>query len=147
MNSGEGTRGREARNTATLDKERHVLRNGTVLGIGLGSLLSDTGHEMATAALPGFLRALGAPAAALGAIEGVADASLSASKVVGGIVADKPGVERKVVTAGGYAITALGHGAFALAQAWPFVAVARAVSWVARGGKAPARWRWWFCPG
>lgn len=122
-----------------MQERGHVLRNRTVLGIGLGSLLSDTGHEMATAALPGFLRTIGAPAAALGAIEGVADATLSASKVAGGIVADKPGVERKAVTAGGYAITALGHGAFALAQAWPFVAVARAVSWIARGGKAPAR--------
>lgn len=117
----------------------HVLRNRSVLGIGLGSLLSDTGHEMATAALPGFLSSIGAQAAALGVIEGVADASLSASKVVGGIIADRPGVERKAVTAGGYAITALGHGAFALANAWPFVAVARALSWVARGGKAPAR--------
>ena len=119
--------------------ELHVLRNPGVVGIGLGSLLSDTGHEMATAALPGFLRSIGAPAAALGAIEGVADASLSASKVAGGIIADRPGVERKAVAAGGYALTALGHGAFALAQTWPFVAAARAVSWIARGGKAPAR--------
>jgi MFS family permease len=117
----------------------HVLRNPGVVGIGLGSLLSDTGHEMATAALPGFLRSLGAPAAALGAIEGVADAALPASKVAGGVMADRPGVERKKVTAGGYAITAVGHGAFGIAPAWPFVAVARAVSWVARGGKAPAR--------
>jgi MFS family permease len=109
------------------------------LGIGLGSLLSDTGHEMATAALPGFLRSLGAPASALGAIEGVADAALSASKVAGGVIADRPGVERKAITAGGYAITALGHAAFALAQAWPLIAVSRAVSWIARGGKAPAR--------
>ncbi len=117
----------------------HVLRNRGVLGIGLGSLLSDTGHEMATAALPGFLRSLGAPAAALGAIEGVADAALSASKAAGGVVADRPGVERKAVTAGGYALTAAGHGAFGLATVWPVVAVARAVSWMARGGKAPAR--------
>ena len=124
---------------APTDGELHVLRNGTVLGIGLGSLLSDTGHEMATAALPGFLRTIGAPAAALGAIEGIADATLSASKVAGGILADKPGVERKAVTAGGYTITALGHAAFALAQSWPFVAVARSISWIARGGKAPAR--------
>ena len=94
----------------------HVLRNRTVLGIGLGSLLSDAGHEMATAALPGFLTSIGAPAAALGAIEGLADASLSASKVAGGVIADRPGVERKAVTAGGYAITALGHAAFALAS-------------------------------
>jgi len=119
--------------------EAHVLANRGVLGIGLGSLLSDTGHEMATAALPGFLRSLGAPAAALGAIEGVADAALSASKAAGGVLADQPGVERKAVTAGGYALTAAGHGAFGLATVWPVVAVARAVSWIARGGKAPAR--------
>jgi MFS family permease len=117
----------------------YVLRNPGVVGIGLGSLLSDTGHEMATAALPGFLRSLGAPAAALGAIEGVADAALSASKVAGGVVADRHGVERKTVTAGGFAVTALGHAAFGLATVWPVVAVARALSWIARGGKAPAR--------
>lgn len=116
-----------------------MLRNPGVLGIGLGSLLSDAGHEMATAALPGFLNSIGAPAAALGAIEGVADAALSASKVAGGVIADRPGIERKTVTSGGYAITALGHGAFAVAAAWPAVAIARAVSWIARGGKAPAR--------
>ena len=117
----------------------HVLANRGVVGIGLGSLLSDAGHELATAALPGFLGSIGAPAAALGIIEGAADAALSASKVAGGVVADRPGVERKAVTAGGYVITAVGHGAFGLATVWPVVALARAVSWIARGGKAPAR--------
>ena len=73
----------------------------------------------------------GAPAAALGVIEGVADAALSASKVAGGVVADRPGVERKALTAGGYVLTAAGHGAFGLATSWPVVAGARAVSWVA----------------
>jgi MFS family permease len=124
---------------STTKSSEHVLHNRSVVGIGLGSLLSDTGHEMATAALPGFLSSIGAPAAALGAIEGVADSALSVSKLAGGAVADRPGVERKAVTAGGYTLTALGHGAFALANSWPFVAVARAGSWVARGGKAPAR--------
>src|SRR5207253_8841664 len=95
--------------------------------------------EMATAALPGFWGSLGAPSAALGAIEGVADAALSASKAAGGGVADRPSVDRPKLTAGAYAVTAVGHGAFGLAVAWPFVAVARAVSWIARGGKAPAR--------
>lgn len=124
---------------ASAPAAEHVLRNRGVVGIGAASFLSDAGHEMATAALPGFLRSLGAPAAALGAIEGVADAALSASKVAGGVVADRPGVERKRIAAGGYAITALGHGAFGAAPVWPVVAVARAISWVARGGKAPAR--------
>ena len=72
-------------------------------------------------------------------IEGTADAAMSSAKVVGGVLADRPGVDRKELTAAGYGITALGHGAFAFANAWPFVAVARAVSWTARGGKAPAR--------
>ena len=116
-----------------------VLRNPSVVGIGLASLLSDAGHEMATAALPGFLRSLGAPAAALGAIEGVADGALSFSKLAGGLIADQPGVERRTVAAGGYAVTALGHGAFGLMGTWPLVGLARAVSWTGRGGKAPAR--------
>jgi hypothetical protein len=37
-------------------------------------LLSDAGHEMATAAVPGFLRSIGA-AAALGAIDDTAEAT------------------------------------------------------------------------
>ncbi len=116
-----------------------MVRNRTVVGISLASLLSDAGHEMATAALPGFLRSIGAPAAALGAIEGIADGAMSAAKVGGGVVADRPGVERKIVASGGYAVTALGHASFAIASSWPLVAVSRAVSWTARGGKNPSR--------
>ena len=42
--------------------------------IGTASLLADLGHEIPTALLPSFLTStLGAPAAALGLIEGVAD--------------------------------------------------------------------------
>ena len=105
----------------------------------MASLLSDAGHEMATAALPGFLRSIGSPAAALGAIEGIADGAMSAAKVAGGVVADRPGVERKAVASGGYAVVAVGHASFALANSWPLVAVSRAVSWIARGGKNPSR--------
>jgi hypothetical protein len=47
-----------------------------VRGIGTASLLADLGHEIPTALLPSFLTAtLGAPAAALGIIEGVSEAS------------------------------------------------------------------------
>lgn len=84
----------DPRSAVDAGERTHVLRNPGVVGIGLASLLSDTGHEMATAALPGFLRSLSSPAVALGAIEGVADAALSASKVAGGVIADRPGVER-----------------------------------------------------
>src|ERR1700736_1886032 len=61
-----------------------------VLGIGLASLFSDWGHEAATAILPVFLPSLGAPAFALGVIEGVADGLSSFAKLAGGWIADRP---------------------------------------------------------
>jgi MFS family permease len=122
------------------EESRHsVFRNRTVLGTGLASFFSDSGHEMATAALPGFLRSLGAPAAALGAIEGIADAALSTAKAVGGVLADRPAVERRKVAAAGYLATGVSYGSFALAGSWPFVAIARAAAWIARGARTPAR--------
>jgi MFS family permease len=111
----------------------------TVLGIGLASLFSDTGHEMATAALPGFLTVLGAPPVVLGVIEGVADAALSASKVAGGILADRPNSDRRRIAAAGYVVTGLGYGSFAFAGSWPIVAAGRAIAWSARGLRTPAR--------
>ena len=73
-----------------------------VRGIGLASLLSDLGHEVPTALLPSFLvTVLGAPAAALGLIEGIADALSGVAKVVGGALADDPG-RRRSVAVGGY---------------------------------------------
>jgi MFS family permease len=116
-----------------------AVRSPTVLGIGFASLLSGTGHEMATAAMPGFLTSLGAPAAALGAIEGIADASLSASKLVGGVLADKPGADRRSIAAAGYLVTGFGYGSFAFAGSWPAVAGGRTVAWAARGARSPAR--------
>ena len=48
--------------------------NPGVRSIGLASFLSDVGHEIPTSLLPSFLTVtLGAPASALGLIEGVAD--------------------------------------------------------------------------
>lgn len=55
--------------------------NGTVLGIGLASLLSDLSHETVTSLLPGLLATLGVAAAALGTIEGVADGLSSVAKL------------------------------------------------------------------
>ncbi|NUQ47300.1 MAG: MFS transporter, partial [Phycisphaerae bacterium] len=58
--------------------------NRTVLGIGLASLFSDLSHETVTVLLPAFLASLGAAAAALGTVEGVADGLSSAAKLYGG---------------------------------------------------------------
>ena len=60
-----------------------------VLAIGLASLFSDLGHEITTALLPAFVvGTLGAPALALGLIEGVADGVSAFCKFWGGYASD-----------------------------------------------------------
>src|SRR5579863_5533426 len=109
-----------------------------VLGIGLTSLLSDWSHEAATAILPAFLASLGAPAAALGIIEGVSDGLSSFAKLAGGFVADHP-AWRKPAGILGYLTTALTTFGYAFAQSWPVVLLLRAVGWMGRGSRGPAR--------
>ena len=69
--------------------------------MGLTSLLGDMGYEMATALLPGFFAVLGLPAAALGTIEGVADATSSFVKLGAGWLSDRLG-HRKAIAVAGY---------------------------------------------
>lgn len=109
-----------------------------VLGIGLASLFSDWGHEAATAILPVFLASLGAPAFALGIVEGVADGFSSVAKLVGGWLADRPRW-RKPICVAGYSLTALSTFSYSLAGSWPALLLARAVGWVGRGGRSPSR--------
>jgi MFS family permease len=110
-----------------------------VAGIGSASFLSDLGHEVPTSLLPAFLTStLGAPAAALGLIEGIADGVSGAAKLAGGAIADDP--RRRVPTAvGGYTVTALLSAAIGgAATAWQ-VAVLRTGAWAARGIRGPSR--------
>jgi len=66
-----------------------VWANSTVLGIGLASLFSDVGHEMATAAMPVLLASIGARSAVLGLIEGLADGTASFAKLGSGLYSDR----------------------------------------------------------
>jgi MFS family permease len=109
-----------------------------VLGIGLASLFSDWGHEAATAILPAFLASLGAPAFALGVIEGVSDGLSSFAKLAGGWIADRPQL-RKPTGIIGYFATGLSTFAYAFAQSWPAILVMRALGWVGRGSRGPSR--------
>ncbi len=99
--------------------------NRNVLAIGLTSLLGDFCHEMATSVLPQFMQAIGASAAALGFIEGVADALSSFVKLGAGYHSDKIG-HRKAWTVIGYALTAMSKAVFAFAFAWPLIILGRA---------------------
>jgi MFS family permease len=121
---------------ALLNSPRWLTRG--VLGIGLASLFSDWGHEAATAILPAFLASLGAPAYALGLIEGVSDGLSSFAKLAGGWIADRPAF-RKPIGIIGYLATGLSTFAYAFAHLWPTVLVIRALGWVGRGGRGPSR--------
>lgn len=110
-----------------------------VRGIGLASLLADVGHEIPTALLPSFLTSvLAAPVAALGFIEGIADALSGITKVIGGALADDPH-RRRSIAVGGYTLTAILSAAVGLAGAVWQVVLLRAGSWAARGIRQPSR--------
>ncbi|MFL5779265.1 MAG: MFS transporter [Chloroflexota bacterium] len=110
-----------------------------VAGIGLASFFADLGHEIPTALLPAFLTTvLGAPPAALGIVEGVADGLGGIAKFLGGPLADDP-ARRRNLAVGGYTITAIFSALIGLATAVWQVALLRAGSWAARGLRGPAR--------
>ncbi|HUR84441.1 MAG TPA: MFS transporter [Solirubrobacteraceae bacterium] len=110
-----------------------------VRGIGAASLLADMGHEIPTALLPSLVTTtLGAPAAALGIIEGVSDGLAGAARFGGGALADDPH-RRRATAVGGYASTAVLGGLIGVASSAVQVGALRAASWTARGLRVPAR--------
>ena len=100
-----------------------------VAGIGAASFLADVGHEIPTALLPNLLiSTLGAPASALGLIEGVSDGLAGVARLGGGALADDPS-RRRAIAVGGYASTAiLAAGTGGATAPWQ-VAVLRAGAW------------------
>ena len=121
----------------------HVSRNAWltpgVKGIGAASLLADIGHEIPTALLPSLLKAtIGAPASALGAIEGISDALAGIARLGGGALADEP-QRRRTLAVGGHTATAVLSAAIALATAAWQIGLLRAGAWTARGLRVLAR--------
>jgi MFS family permease len=109
-----------------------------VVGIGAASFLADVGHEIPTALLPSLLTSLGAPAAVLGAIEGVADGLAGMARLAGGAMSDDP-ARRRAVAVGGYSSTAVLSSVIGASTAVWQVGVLRGGAWAARGLRVPAR--------
>lgn len=101
------------------------------------SLFSDMGHELTTAVLPLFLATFGGGAAALGIIEGCADAGSSVLKFWMSFYSDRVG-RRKPILAIGYVVTAM-MGALGFVTAWWQMVVIRVVAWMGRGARGPVR--------
>lgn len=94
---------------------------------------------MATAVLPSFLTStLHAGAGALGLIEGVSDALMGVAKLLVGPLADDPRWRRRLAS-GGYLGTAAATGAIGLTTAVWQAGALRALAWISRGGRSPAR--------
>ncbi|MGH3799709.1 MAG: MFS transporter [Pseudonocardiaceae bacterium] len=108
-------------------------------GIGTASFLADAGHEIPTALMASFVTAtLGAPASALGLIEGISEGLAGAGRFVGGALADDP-KRRRTVAVGGYSATAVLSALIGTATSVVQVGVLRGAAWAARGLRVPAR--------
>jgi MFS family permease len=116
--------------------------NRTVIGIALATCFSDFSHEMVTAVLPLYLikivGGVGAGAAALGVIEGVADFLVSLSKLGGGYAGHRIR-RKKPLASAGYLVTALATSAIGLVTTVPMILAMRSIAWIARGFRGPLR--------
>jgi MFS family permease len=112
--------------------------NRTVWGMAGTSFLSDLGHEAQSTILPTFMGALGLPPAALGAVEGIADAASSFVKLGAGWLSDRVG-RRKPFVVLGYLATGLASGIIALATGFPLIVAGKLFGWLGRGIRGPLR--------
>ncbi len=110
-----------------------------VVVLGGVSLLTDISSEMLYPLVPVFLTTvLGAPVAALGLIEGAAEATANVLKIFSGWWSDRTGV-RKPFVIGGYGLSAFSKPLLALATGWPFVLFMRLADRTGKGLRTSAR--------
>jgi MFS family permease len=102
------------------------------------SFLQDTASELLYPLLPIYLTTvLGAPAAVVGAIEGVAEGAASLTKLAAGPLGDR--FARRPLIATGYGMAALGKVMVAAAAAWPGVLAGRVVDRLGKGIRGAPR--------
>ena len=116
---------------------RSLPRN--VLAIGLVSLLNDASSEIIYPLLPIFLAtSLGASAAAIGIIEGLAESMSSLLKLFAGYLSDRLG-KRKLLVVAGYSLASLVRPLLAFAQTWHQVLAIRLTDRVGKGFRTAPR--------
>jgi MFS family permease len=102
------------------------------------SFLQDAASELLYPLLPIFLTAvLGAPAAVVGAVEGLAEGAASLTKLGAGALADR--YPRRALIGLGYGLAAVGKVLVALAFVWPVVLAGRVVDRLGKGVRGAPR--------
>lgn len=102
-------------------------------------MLSDVSSEMVYPLNPIFItRVLGAPAWALGLIEGIAESTASLVKLYAGWISDQTG-KRKPFAVAGYAAGAIGKPMIALSLVWWHVLLARFIDRLGKGLRTAPR--------
>jgi MFS family permease len=110
-----------------------------VIALGLVSLLTDFSSDMIYPLLPVFLTAtLGAGPAALGIIEGVAEATASLLKLFSGVWSDRIGRKKPLVFAG-YFLSAVARPLLGFASAWTHVLAVRFPDRIGKGIRSSPR--------
>jgi len=107
--------------------------------LGFVSLLMDLSSEIYHALLPAFVTlVLGLPATALGAIDGIAEATANFAKLVSGRLSDRS-LKRKPWVAAGYGLAALSKPLFPLASNAATLMFARFADRVGKGIRGSPR--------
>jgi MFS family permease len=117
---------------------KRVRLPATVVALGIVSFFNDTSSDMVIPLLPRFVAMLGGGPQALGAIEGVADATASLSQLASGYMADRIG-RLKGLTLFGYAIPSLIRPLLSAVSVWPQVLGIRFIDRVGKGLRTPPR--------
>jgi len=124
-------------NTHTAQGLRAVPRD--VWALGFVSMFMDISTEMIHSLLPIFLvSVLGAGATAVGALEGIAEATVLVTKMFSGFLSDWLG-RRKALALVGYGMAALTKPLFPLAGSYFVVLVARLMDRVGKGVREAPR--------
>ena len=107
--------------------------------LGFVSLLMDLSSEIYHALLPAFITmVLGLPATALGAIDGLAEATANLAKLFSGRLSDRS-LKRKPWVMAGYGLAALSKPLFPLAASAPAVLAARFADRIGKGIRGSPR--------
>jgi MFS family permease len=110
-----------------------------VFVLSVVSFFNDVAGEMLYPVVPIFLAtALGAPYAAIGLVEGAAEAAASGLKGFSGWAVDRFG-HQKALIGGGYLLSAAAKPLLGLAMGWPLVLAARVLDRVGKGIRTAPR--------